>query len=696
MGAGARISRGVAAAAVLALLALAALGALLLGGSGGSSSPTPSPEALGGGAGGTRPGSEGPEDEPGKIAPGSFESSSIRSARAVPLAKVGGVTSAAPGTRAYRARASVAAAAKRGVSAKPTYQFSSGTTPETQVAVGGDPADSNVAASATNVCITTRGGFACYTKGGALVAPGAGFDARPYNAADFFGQAGIPVGTPFDNDNGNKVKDGRVVFDQFLHRFFMEFQTREEPARLLIAVSRSQNPEDGWFLYAPQTGNGPTIAQDYDKVGIDRKHFMVSLMRVDTSTDPDTKTWVNFYWNAAALASGQPSIGAGWENDDEGVYAAPVTATSGTSDDSYWVNRVNDPASDQDEDGDVSIWGLRGNVLRREDRSVNTSTNSLDNARAKGSNTCPENDDAGQPPCFIDYYATIFDTPQNAIRLGSTVSWVSNDSKYFAGPEASDADRLVSFDVSNFWNDIGAQRSFDHRYGDGTGKGDYGWPAVAATKNGDLVMGSVFTTPSIYPQVRALVVPSGGVTASAAVVKKSTAPLFTYHMAGASADPNTSGAYISQQYGWPGLDFRIVVAKILGAVHPDLIATKVAAASKMHRGVPEKATVTILNQGDGPMPASVAKLRLTTHKAISPSDRLLKTFDVPALARNQSAKVTVHFTIPTTALTGTHRLGASLNTGGNGAPLTGEYSVANNMNPYLAGSHGNAVVNVLP
>jgi hypothetical protein len=32
--------------------------------------------------------------------------------------------------------------------------------------VGGNPADTNVAASSTHVCITTRAGFKCFTKSG--------------------------------------------------------------------------------------------------------------------------------------------------------------------------------------------------------------------------------------------------------------------------------------------------------------------------------------------------------------------------------------------------------------------------------------------------------------------------------------------------------------------------------------------------
>ena len=48
----------------------------------------------------------------------------------------------------------------------PKWEFDSGSI------VGGNPLDTNVAVSSTHVCITTRAGFKCFTKSGAVVSPG--------------------------------------------------------------------------------------------------------------------------------------------------------------------------------------------------------------------------------------------------------------------------------------------------------------------------------------------------------------------------------------------------------------------------------------------------------------------------------------------------------------------------------------------
>ena len=127
----------------------------------------------------------------------------------------------------------------------PTYSFDTGTGMNEMISIGGSPADSNIAVSSTHICLTARAAFACYTKGGTLVSPGPAFDARPYTAEDFFTNSGIPL-TPAFNGVGTTTKDGRVIFDRFQKRFFMVFQSREAQGRLLIAVSKSEDPRDGW------------------------------------------------------------------------------------------------------------------------------------------------------------------------------------------------------------------------------------------------------------------------------------------------------------------------------------------------------------------------------------------------------------------------------------------------------------------
>ena len=144
---------------------------------------------------------------------------------------------------------------------QPRWSFDSGSI------VGANPADTNVAVSSTHVCITTRAGFKCFTKSGKAVSPGMAkcdtngnpisptpFAAGPQRAYKFFSQSCTYVEA--DTFTGS-TKDGRIVFGSTYKRFFMVFQNRKaayNPARLLIAVSRTEDPRDGWWTYVDEDG----------------------------------------------------------------------------------------------------------------------------------------------------------------------------------------------------------------------------------------------------------------------------------------------------------------------------------------------------------------------------------------------------------------------------------------------------------
>jgi len=167
-------------------------------------------------------------------------------------------------------------------------------------------------------------------------------------------------------------------------------------------------------------------------------------------------------------------------------------------------------------------------------------------------------------------------------------------------------------------------------------------------------------------------------------------------MAGASADPSTNGVYLAQMYGVRSLGGRIRVAKLLGIVKPDSDRDTGPATRHDRAGCPGNVTVTVVNQGDGPMPAVQGELYLSTDNIIqTPApdvkpDIPLATFEVPALAPNQVATLVVPFTIPTAQAPGKYYLGVAL-------PIVNlgfEYSEGNNSNPFLVGDHGNAPITV--
>jgi len=168
-----------------------------------------------------------------------------------------------------------------------------------------------------------------------------------------------------------------------------------------------------------------------------------------------------------------------------------------------------------------------------------------------------------------------------------------------------------------------------------------------------------------------------------------------FHMAGASVDPSTSGVYLAQEYGSFSPPWRIHVAKMLGQVLPDVIATQVQPPATIAHGASGNVTVTVVNQGDGPMSASTGGLYLSTDNVINllapdspPEDPTLAIFSVPALAPNQVASLVVPFTISARQAPGSYFVGAALYNS------TNEYSETNNVNPFLVGNHGNAPITV--
>jgi hypothetical protein len=226
---------------------------------------------------------------------------------------------------------------------------------------------------------------------------------------------------------------------------------------------------------------------------------------------------------------------------------------------------------------------------------------------------------------------------------------------------------------------------------------DYGWPAVASNANGDIVVGSVRSNATIYPELRASPWLAGQPDLSPSVsLAKSSSALTAFHMAGASADPSTSGVYVAQQYGSSTPSWRIHVAKMLGEVLPDLIAMQVKAPATIAHGDSGTTTVIIMNQGDGPTPSSFGTLYLSTDDKITlggpdiTEDPSLATFPVPALAPNEVKEITVPFTIAARQPAGNYFVGVALNPGNSIA----EYSFTNNVNPFQTGNHGNAPITV--
>jgi hypothetical protein len=421
----------------------------------------------------------------------------------------------------------------------PTYSFDTGPGAES-IAIGGPPADSNIAASSTHVCLTARGAFACYTKGGTLVSPGVGFAARPYEARDFFTNSGVPAGPVA---SGTWAKDGRIVFDQYRKRFFMAFQTREEHTRLLIAVSKSEDPRDGWWTYADKVESADVNGQDYMWIGINASHFLVSANMHRCTGTYGTDTWTctfvrtrHFLYTAADLAAGKPYSRGEWSHVD-GNRAVPCVHDSTTTD-AFWVHR--------DDETHVSVWAVRNGKPTRQQVAIQASTTAVDGIQM------------GNAPLTYNQFGSNLPPPLNAQYRHGKIVFVSNDGHKWSGqPALNNAIRLVRLNVSKYFDasppvTVEIDRIFGRASANDPSGAifDYGWPAVAANDQGDIIVGSLRSNPTIYFEQRASVWFAGQPDVSSSVsLKKSKSALSSFHMAGSSADPSTSGVYLSQQIG---------------------------------------------------------------------------------------------------------------------------------------------------
>lgn len=341
----------------------------------------------------------------------------------------------------------------------PTYEFDTGTGAQA-ISIGGNPADANIAVSATHVCLTARAAFACYTKGGTLVAPGAGFTARPYSAQEFFTRLGLPIGPGFDGSTDNVAKDGRVIFDPMRRRFFMVFQTRETQGRLMIAVSKSEDPRDGWWTYGDLVANAQANSHDYHRVGVNATHLLVSDLMVNCERKPDgtfdcTGTGTrHFMYPTANLAAGEPYARGEWSHADANG-AAPCVHTSSTTD-AVWVHR--------DDATHVTVWAVRNGQVSRRQATIQSSGPPVNGTQLGGNDVV---------------YTNIGRDPQNAQFRDGRIAFVANVGHTWSGQVSpNNAVHLVELNVTQYFAASAAITVEKDRIFGRAGLGD---PAVSFT-----------------------------------------------------------------------------------------------------------------------------------------------------------------------------------------------------------------------
>ena len=169
---------------------------------------------------------------------------------------------------------------------------------------GDASADTQLAVSSTHVVVTTRTTVAYFDKQGNVV-------KAPFWFGDLFGpavMAGLKV---------NAVFDTRSIYDPYRKRFWvgsLGFQvdasgaeTSPRVRKVLMAVSVSENPMDGWWLHAWNSGAEESDNSDYLTLGIHEK----CIIQSNTAVRADGSGYRSVCIYAAdAMVQGKSGVGS--------------------------------------------------------------------------------------------------------------------------------------------------------------------------------------------------------------------------------------------------------------------------------------------------------------------------------------------------------------------------------------------------
>ena len=377
-------------------------------------------------------------------------------------------------------------------------------------AKGGFPADAQIAVSTTHVIVTSRQRIRYYDKNGNAL-------GNDISSTTFF-TAGLNLkdaaGNPIDRFN-----DLRVIFDSFRKRFWVTAYAGYSGAANVaaakrrtfvpIAVSKTQNPQDGWYFYywdgAAQEGKAnssiwkPGDAPDYPIIGIDKVAVTITHSVNNTS---GFRYWRVTLTPADPLANGQAQ--GGWQfwnlkNPDGStpwVIAPAVHHGTPKGGRAYWLGRQ---GSDS-----IVIWAITHPFdAQRKLQAVAV--------KLKNGFGTPVNGQQ-QGSTKLIKFTNLSNAVMKASFRNEFLHGVTNDVHDWGGigkPRTSI--HYVRLPVSN-WPNVPQPPSsggVDRVFGGGNagetvgGLKHYGWAAVEANKNGDAIIGYVRTGEQIYPEVRA-------------------------------------------------------------------------------------------------------------------------------------------------------------------------------------------------
>jgi hypothetical protein len=374
---------------------------------------------------------------------------------------------------------------------------------------GGFPADAQIAVSATHVVVTNRQLLRYYDKNGNPVANSIGSTA--------FFNAGLNI----QDAAGNKIdryNDLRVIFDSYRKRFWItayagfsgaaNVAVAKRRVFIPLAVSKTQNPLDGWYYYytdgAAQQGQaGSQIwqagdAPDYPVMGVDKLALTITHAVNHVNGGG---YWRVLLFQGDSLAGGQ-WLG-GWQfwdlkNPDgsaTGLIAPAVHHGSPNGGRAYWLGRQ---GSDS-----IVVWTITHTFdAQRHVQAVAVKMpsgfSSPVNGQQKGSTK-------------LIKFTNLSNNVMKAAFRNEFLHMVTNDAHDWGSiGKVRSSIHYVRLPVSK-WPDVPAppgSGGIDRVFGGGNaneetgGLKHYGWAAVEANKNGDAIIGYARTGEQVFPEVR--------------------------------------------------------------------------------------------------------------------------------------------------------------------------------------------------
>jgi hypothetical protein len=522
---------------------------------------------------------------------------------------------------------------------------------------GSYAADTSIAVSFTHVVVTNRNQIGYYSKAGRALG------LIPVES--FF--AGLKLATLFGTTP--QYYDTHALYDAYRNRFWIgglvlkDVNKIRKASKFVVAVSRTSNPFDGWYLYwwdaIPGDGHPGLLGYkdddqaDYPLWGIDSYGVYQSNYFCHAGTPRDCAHQQITFFPAAPLAAGAASLPLGWlyydlKNPDGSPASGLIQPAHhhGSSGGSTFFVSTQNPR--------VIVWRLRNHL---------TPSQVLENVAVPVTPfDFPTVDRAQQKNSSDTIWLT---NPGNealkaVYRDGNLYAVFNDAAPWFTAGTFDASIRLVRLNVTQFPNvSLTVDRYFGGNsafYDQPNARISYAFPSVEVNKAGDAVVVYGRAGASIYPEVSYSVYPAAGPDilpsrrlrqGEAPVELPDTTLVQLHDFDGASVDPfDDTAVWVAAPYG-EAFSYRandnwaIAVGKVFGTLVADLIVESVSYTANARFFT---VTAKIRDQGDRAAAASTAAVYL--RPLLGGASIKLGTIPCPALVRDQLVTMTKAFARP--------------------------------------------------